>query len=122
MSSQSRAQEEIRKAKDVRRRLIEKSHNMAIKNEEKMLAKKTYTYTYSGEIIFVKRNDNDNLPTTLSQPKFGTKLRPVSQMPENTIHKVKNVNMSQEEYKENLFKPPPEEEKKARSKVMILSL
>lgn len=44
-----------------------KSKAQAIKNEEKLLLKKTYTYTYSGEIIFVKKNDNGRLPNTLSQ-------------------------------------------------------
>jgi len=62
----SRDQEEIRKAKDIRRRLREKSKAQAQKNEEKLLAKKTYTYTYSGEIIFVKKSDSDRLPNTLS--------------------------------------------------------
>ncbi len=34
-----RAQEEMRRAKDLRRRLQEKNKNAAIKNEEKLLAK-----------------------------------------------------------------------------------
>lgn len=99
--------------------MIEKSHNAAIKNEEKALAKKTYTYNYNGEIIFVKRNDNDRLPTTMSQPRFGTRTKAVSQMPESTIHKVQNVNLSQEEYKETLFKPEPQETAKPKTKVKL---
>jgi hypothetical protein len=34
-----------------------KNRDAQIKNEEKVLAKKTYTYNYDGEIVFVKRTD-----------------------------------------------------------------
>ncbi|CAI2361413.1 unnamed protein product [Moneuplotes crassus] len=120
-----RDQEEIKKAKDLRRRLLAKSKAAAIKNEEKLLSKKAYTYNYNGEIIFVKMNNNEKFPTTLSQPRIGTKLKPVAQMPENTIHAIRNINMSQDEIVQKHFKPTstqkePEKVNKRRKKIKHL--
>lgn len=98
-----RAQEEIRKANDFRRRLLERNQNAALKNEEKLLAKKVYTYNYAGDIIFVQKPNWDGLPSTLLQPKMDTKLKPISSIPEGSIHKVQNENWSQEEYVDKLF-------------------
>lgn len=47
--------------------MLAKSKAAALKNEEKLLAKKAYTYNYDGEIILIKKNDHDRLPTTISQ-------------------------------------------------------
>jgi len=99
-----RQQEEIRKAKDFRIRLLEKNKNAAIANEEKILAKKKYTYNYAGEIMFVKSSDGDKLPETLYLPKYGTKIKPLSKISENTIHKIKNENLTADEYIEQHFK------------------
>lgn len=65
-----REQQEIRKAKDARRKLLANSKAAALKNEEKLLAKRVYTYNYDGEIIFVKQENIDRMPQALSQVFF----------------------------------------------------
>lgn len=77
--------------------------------KRKCCLRNRYTYNYDGEIIFVKRTDAERLPQTVYQPKFGTKLKPTSQVAPNTIHKIPNKNLSQEEIIQEFFKKPPEE-------------
>jgi hypothetical protein len=57
----------------------------------------------------VKRTDAERLPQTVYQPKFGTRLKPITQIPDNTIHKIPNKQLSQEEIIQEHFKKPPEE-------------
>ena len=71
---------------------------------KRCLQNKTYTYNYEGDIIFVRKENWDILPTTLYLPKFGTKPISVNKIPSNTIHKIPNENKTQEEYVDQLFK------------------
>ncbi|CAI2361639.1 unnamed protein product [Moneuplotes crassus] len=109
-------QQEIKKAKDVRRKLLAKSRAAALKNEEKLLAKRAYTYNYDGEIIFVKPNNNDRMPQTLSQPRIRTKLKPMIKTSQETIHNIKRSNLSQDEIVQKHFKPTPTQESEKLSK------
>ena len=90
-----------------------------------MLSKKKYTYNFDGEIIFIKRFDNDRLPATIYQPKYGTKLKPIQYVPENTIHKFQNKDISAEEYVEKHFKPEepkPEVKERIGNRVIYICL
>ena len=75
-----------------------------LKMKKNFLQNKVYTYNYAGEIIFVQRPNCDGLPSTLFQPRMDTKLKPLSWIPEGSIHKVPNEHWTQEEYMDKLFK------------------
>lgn len=97
-----RKQEEVQKEIDRMVRLKERTL-ASKKQNEAALKRNNFTYNTNGEIIFFQRVNPDKLPDPVYHPPINSHKNPDIFTPSDTIHKVKNIEMSESQIIEDKF-------------------
>ncbi len=66
-------EEERLKQEALLNQLREADKKNGSKDDQKLLAKRTYTYDYNGDIVFIRNLRTDGLPNPLINPPFTIK-------------------------------------------------